>query len=421
MSVYKCSIALLSLILLSGPLLSQGIDSKDPSIAILLGDKGRREHDDLLKDSGETWAQSLAWGEQLFFAGQAIDPPSKYESEEIHDVDRFLNESPNSPLREFLRGKQSVHLSEHLSSVTKFTCNRCHNLTQEDTFLPVQDPEKRYELIFELKKASAAKVLMTPSPTLWGAVNREDFYLGPASIYRELLIPNFIDEAVDEYDVGALKKAIEIHLKKPEGDVTRENSDMEQFVKVGAAVHICGSYCSKGKKDPSNENDFFLKPWEYRALMTLLWENELKLSNLKLGADALHVLKVAPILLKEDPTDIEKELIDQYRKFLKSRILTKAVATERQQDINDRPQGDSQRGEKLYSVSCALCHPRDGSRSVGPLLQPNVIRQNEEEFYQRVRELKIESAVSGPYMPGFTLERLSTQQLEDIKAFLLGQ
>ena len=428
MSFRKCATVLLGLVLLYIPLFSQGfdskdpsIDSKDPSIAILLGNDGRAEHSKLLEDSGEDWETSLAWGKQLFFSGQAIDPPPGFqikvkdydgiETEEINAA-KFLKKNPASPLAEFMKDRKTVKLSEHLSTVTEFTCNRCHNLGKEGDLLAVENPEDRYNFILKRNiKEGKRDIFMTPSPTLWGAVNREDFYLGKSNeIYRGLRIPNFFNEPVDNYDTeNELEKA---NIAKP---TKKGEIDPKGRVAIGAAVHICGSYCCVAKKDPAKPRDFFLKPWEYRALMTLFWENELRLSDLDLNKDELKKAdQLKNELLKPNP---DNSVVEPIQRILKTKFLTKADANPR---TETSVAGNIKTGELLYFLSCARCHPGHGASVLGPAprLQPNV--HDKQKIQKAVDTLSHEFNNPTPYMPAFPKERLSAQQVEDIKAYILS-
>ena len=429
MSFRKCATVLLGLVLLYIPLFSQGfdskdpsIDSKDPSIAILLGNDGRAEHNKLLEDSGEDWETSLAWGKQLFFSGQAIDPPPGFqikvkdhdgiETEEINAA-KFLKKNPASPLAEFLKGRKKIKLSEHLSAVTEFTCNRCHNHSREDYFPQKEDPEERYKFILKRIEEGKKDVFMAPSPTLWGAVNREDFYAQQEAVrlkYRELDIPNFFDEAVDVYPNGVEKMACKTQA-------TRNVAADPAKVSIGAAVHLCGSYCNVAKKDPKTEKNF-LKPWEYRALMTLLWEKELRLSDLELDKNELAKAgELIQELLKPNP---DAEIVKTNRKIIEEKLLKKANGNPRNR-VPQAENGDVERGKMLYSLSCARCHRGQGSPVGGPALrlQPNV--HDAAKIKKAVDNLSHVFDNPTPYMPNFPKERLSVQQVEDIMAFILSR
>jgi mono/diheme cytochrome c family protein len=73
--------------------------------------------------------------------------------------------------------------------------------------------------------------------------------------------------------------------------------------------------------------------------------------------------------------------------------------------------GDRDRGERIYVKSCAHCHgtpimPVEGAALIGSLNQ----------YYQVLA--RGVPAQNRPYMPEYTLERLSRQQAADLQVYL---
>ena len=248
--------------------------------------------------------------------------------------------------------------------------------------------------------------------------------MGKAEGYRGFKIPNFFNEPVHAYDT---KGELELATKT---QATRKGPvNSKTVVSIGAAVHLCGSVCSVAKwepktfvpDDPNTPEDEkyidnFLKPWEYRALMTLLWEKELKLSDLNLNIGELAQVDTLKRELSKPKPD--QKVTEPIQDMLRSKFLRKADSSGRTETPNI---GDSERGKTLYSLSCARCHPGNGSLAggPGPRLQPNV--HNADRLQDRVDNISHKFGDPTAYMPAFPKERLSAQQIEDIKAFILSR
>jgi mono/diheme cytochrome c family protein len=73
--------------------------------------------------------------------------------------------------------------------------------------------------------------------------------------------------------------------------------------------------------------------------------------------------------------------------------------------------GDAERGRQVYTRACTQCH----GTTIVPLAGHALI-QEVSDFYQILADGKVQP--NQPYMPEFTLQRLSRQQSADIQAYL---
>ena len=342
-------------------------EQADPAIDRLLGGDGRARHAErigkLVFAGGKRypWEQFAAWGRELFFNGMVGDPPAGEESKRISDF---------------------------------YTCARCHNVRREDPVLTKQDPEARFAM---LRKSGDPDFWMTQGTTLWGAVNRVAFYNGLYASYHDLCVP----ESTDGWHLpcGPL-------LVCMPGCRAMDPAVLED------ATQICSRYCSVGRYE---------KEWEICSMLAFFWDMELKLSNLDLPSELER-----EVLAHLNPPVADAKAVAKYRALLRDHFLLSAGETYRGMPrfeghrwalkVGPFPdgkiyKGDPARGEKLYAHTCGHCHgteifPVKGKALVGDL----------EYFYRILAKGTTER--SRAYMPEFTLERLSLQQSEDIRAYL---
>lgn len=316
----------------------------------LLDGCGRMRHADRLKHTrvgGQTydWKTYARWGKELFYEGQVKQPPRGFESRLI-----------------------SVHKD--------YTCNRCHNDCREDPVLASPEAAARFDWLTREKKTNVALV---QGSTMWGAVNRVEFYNGVYARYRDLEIPDFI---------GRMR--------------TMDPKSLPD------AIQVCSRYCSVGQR--------FLEPWELDALVTYLWELEVTLDDVDLNSSERDAL----VRVLADPTASTEAAVAQQRKLLRSRILLKSPATELQLPSEDADlcnlQGNVAVGKTLYDLSCLRCHhnPGQDERIGGP--GGSELLMDTGWYYEMIAHGTEQAGT--PYMPQYTAERLSLQQAADIKAYL---
>ena len=259
-----------------------------------------------------------------------------------------------------LSEKQSVY----------FVCTDCHNIKREDPDPRYSDPTAR------LSYAKKNNLQFLPATTLYGMVNRTSWFNDSyILLYGDIILPGHKN------------------LRK--------------------AVQICSEVCSSGRR---------LKKWELDSLMAYFWTIELKLGDLNLSADDWKTLKKA----EANPVR-HKELIPWLKSFyFKASPATFDSPPERLSIGYRGLVGDPERGEDVYKLACLNCHAEEGGSShyeldlsihtIRPLYE-NRAKQNRRSFYNAIRD-GIYFKYVRPYMPQYSLERMTDQQIEDLNAYL---
>ncbi|HVJ79599.1 MAG TPA: cytochrome c, partial [Planctomycetia bacterium] len=266
----------------------------------------------------------------------------------------------------------SKPISEH------YKCTHCHNNRREDRSLTVQDPEDRVAYI-EASKPGDAPFLLQTGTTMWGAVNRESFYNDSYAPYHTLPVAG----------------------GKPMNPRSLEDS-----------TQVCCTYCSVGR---------LATDWEIDALLAYFWELEVRLTDLELPEGVERSLAAT---LAATGADRDPKAVNQARAMLQRLYLRAAgdayTAPPKQLEAKSagpypdkaKYQGEPKVGEKLYKLACDQCHGEGKPHeSAGADLLRDVRRYH----------LILSSGThqdKEPYMPMFTSQRLSRQQIADIEAYL---
>lgn len=256
-------------------------------------------------------------------------------------------------------GKQSKH----------FVCTSCHNVVREDPDLSIYDPQARLNYVNE------KGLPFLPGTTLYGAVNRTSFYNG-------------------DY----LKKYGD--LVKPARNNIRE------------AIQLCAVECSQGRK---------LEEWELESVLAYLWTIDLKMADLHLTDDDYQIIQASINTKKNQLTAIEK---------IKESYLSGAPATF-VEPPKDRKKGydlvgNPNNGALIYDSACKYCHENtrysqfelDDSPFSFRFMKKHTPRYTRYSIYQVIRYGTQPMNGKRAYMPNFTLEKMSHQQVEDLRAYL---
>ncbi len=241
-----------------------------------------------------------------------------------------------------------------------FVCTSCHNVAKEDPDLSVSDPQAR--LIYTNEKG----LPFLQGTTMYGAVNRSTYYNG-------------------DYD-------------KKYGDLVEPaRNDIRE------AIQLCATECAQGRK---------LKDWELESLLAYLWTLELQLEDIGLtqnDAEALDIESINAKYLQGSPATFLKPPSDR-------KMGTGLV-------------GKPDNGKLIYDNSCLHCHYRgeysflhlDDSKLSFKHLKRNIGKYSRHSLYQVTRWGVPVKSGKKSYMPQYTEERMSDQQLADLRAYIEQQ
>lgn len=251
-----------------------------------------------------------------------------------------------------------------------YVCTACHNIEREAPDLSVSDPQARLEY------ASKNGLPFLQGTALYGVVNRTSFYNGDY-----------------EQKYGDLVKPARHNLRE--------------------AIQLCATECSQGRA---------LEPWEMESVLAYLWTIGLRMDDLRLSDQDKITINEA--LTGGGNTD---EAISR----IKSRYLAGSPATF-VAPPEDRKAGypvdttDIDNGKLVYELSCLNCHEEerysffrlDDSKLTFQHLSRHFPKYTQYSVYQVGRYGTSPVPGSKPYMPNYTLEKLSHQQMEDLRAYI---
>ena len=340
-----------------------------PALDRLMGGQGRAHHQNRIEKlffaNGKTytWKDFSGWGKEIFLNGSVKKPPT--------------GTRPSEPISKY------------------FKCITCHNYDREDPDLTNQDPEARFHWI----EKTGQKIYLLQGATMWGIVNRETFYADYYGIYHHLCVPE--GKKPPSTPCGPLLKVC------GPGCRTMDPASLED------AIQVCSAYCSAGR---------YLQEWELYALLAFFWDQEIRLKDLDLTPEqAAHMKKV---LTSRSPDP-------QYAKGLRG-LLAGKYAKKAGNTFRGIPKatkealggtlvveygngrefaGDSGRGERLWQLSCGRCHGMENMPA-----KAKYFTEDLDKFHKMIA--KGTRNRDKPYMPNFTLERLSHQQSADILVYL---
>lgn len=260
--------------------------------------------------------------------------------------------------------KKSKRQSKH------FVCTSCHNIEREDPDLSKNDVQAR--LIYTEQQG----LPFLQGTTLYGAVNRDSFYNG-------------------DYE----KKYNE--LVKPARNDIRE------------AIQLCAVECAQGRK---------LHDWEVESILSYLWTIDLKLSDLNLSEPEINIINEA--IGQSD------SLVNSTKEFIQDRYLN-ASAAEFVLPPADRKKGyelkgDPKNGKLIYDNSCLHCHLNmrysyfhlDNNKMSLKYMHNKAPKFSNHSIYQVIRYGTYPKHGKKSYMPQYTREKMSDQQVEDLRAYL---
>jgi mono/diheme cytochrome c family protein len=261
----------------------------------------------------------------------------------------------------------------------------------------VQDPEARLTYI----ESTNPNLSLLPATTFWGIVNRDSFYNDYYAQYHGLCAPETTTD-------------VQLAIGGPDssGNCAPGTRRMNPN-SLEDALQVCSAYCSEGR---------YMVRWELDAVMAYLWDLEVKLDDLVLTDAERNEITGSLLNLKASAKAVEAARALLGTKYLRAagdtfrdlpELTVNGDSSVRVGPYSDGAAytGDSRRGEQVYARSCAHCHgtaimPLKGAALIGSV----------KLYYQALA--KGLPAQNAPYMPEFTLQRLSRQQSADIQAYL---
>lgn len=250
-----------------------------------------------------------------------------------------------------------------------FVCTSCHNLKKEDPDLSVSDPEDR------LRYAIENDLPFLQGTSLYGAVNRTSFYNG------------------DYY--------------KKYGDLVYDaRSDIRN------AIQLCATECAQGRA---------LDDWEIESILSYLYDIDLKVDDLAINAIERDFIETA---LNDDGS--KEEAIE----LIKSKYLAGSPATFVDPPVNRKKltfeNPDLQMGKMIYEKSCLYCHENgkysfltlDNTKLTFAHLSKKANGYKRHSMYQVIRYGVPSYVMKKSYMPHYTAEKMSENQLNNLRAYI---
>ena len=250
-----------------------------------------------------------------------------------------------------------------------FNCLACHNQEREDPDLTNPDPTARLAYVKE-----KGLPFLQGSP-FFGIVNRTHFYNGDyEKKYGELVAP------------------------------TREN--------IREAIQLCAVECSQGRP---------LEDFEIESVLAYFWTLEYKLSDLDLSADEFAQVELAFDSGKN--TEAAAALI-------KSKYITYSPATfldpPKDRSTGDGFVGNADNGKLIYELSCQYCHYEndysfltlDNASLTFKHLAADASTYKPHSLYQVIRYGTYPKRGKRAYMPLYPKEKMTDQQMADLRAYL---
>lgn len=287
-----------------------------------------------------------------------------------HSISKLDPEKAEIGRQIIFQGKAKTRLHRGKLVSIHFVCTDCHTLVKETEDPADLRPESR------LAYAQKHDLPFLPGSTLWGIYNRTAWYN-------------------DDYS-------------KKYGDIIKNAKDS-----LVNAVQVCGKYCSSGR---------FLEDWELEGVMHYFKQNELHIKDLPLSqTDKKNIL-------------YWQKLSDQEKKALRVKIessFTRAFPATFLETMprDQRKYGDganASNGEIIFSKACLYCHAN--KRVTYLNLEKNSLTANmfwkhiegydDLTLYQIIRWGTYQKAGRKQYMPHYTKEKMSDQQIEDLVAYI---
>jgi mono/diheme cytochrome c family protein len=270
-----------------------------------------------------------------------------------------------------LRGKTKSSSGKRTRTQSKhFKCTSCHNVVKDEGDLATMDAQAKLDYCKE------NNLPFLQGTSFYGVVNRSTFYN-------------------DDYQ------------KKYAGNprIVASNKDLKE------AIQLCAVECAQGRP---------MKKWEIDAVLAYFWSLELKMKDLDLTKEEFTKVKSAG---DADGKEIISLLKSKYRASAPAKFgYTPKDAKAGYANITGNPEN----GKSIYDLGCMHCHEGkkysmyelDDSKMTFQHLKRHIPKYDRYSIYQVTRYGAPTSAGKRAYMPQYSMDKMTDQQLEDLRAYV---
>lgn len=287
-----------------------------------------------------------------------------------HAISKLDPEKAEIGKQLILNGKSKFNKKKGKQISIYFKCTDCHNL--------VKEAENPADLSADSRLLYAQKnnLAFLPASTLWGVYNRTSFYNGD-------------------------------YVKKYGKKIKTAKDSLQN------AVQVCAKYNSSGR---------FLETWELEGIMHYFKQNELKIKDLNLSVSAKKNILYWQKLDQDEKIEL--------RKTIESSFPTAYSATfSPTKSVDERKFGEGgnvANGEFIFKQSCLYCHAGkrvsnfnlEANSLTARLFWKNIETYKDFSLYQIVRWGTYTKTRRRQFMPLYTKEKMSDEQLEDLVAYI---
>lgn len=255
-----------------------------------------------------------------------------------------------------------------------YTCASCHNVRLEDSDPAVPSPSSR------LYYAQQQGMRFLPASSFYGLVNRTSFFN-------------------DEYRLRFSNEQL--------GPAKR---------KIREAIRFCNAEFNKGRE---------IEDWEMESMLAYLWTLELKSSDLFLSKEEMMMYHMG----SRDPDKRIEALRSLKSKYLQAIPAHFSSHPEAPGTINPRKPRPEE-GELIFRISCLHCHAEKKFSSIAldtsrqsrvAMMEKYFSTEKGKSLEKLIREGSDRGKGKKPYMPAYSIERLSKEQLNNLGLYLSGE
>lgn len=257
----------------------------------------------------------------------------------------------------------------------KLTCIACHSTTPEHPSYGTMDPQVR------LEHADSTGQPFLPGPPLYGVVNRISFFM-------------------DDYQRTFQHK--------------NSYALRDGHRNIRLAIQACNTIYAKGRT---------LEDWELESILAYLWTLELKMGDLGVPDSIVAIVEESVQTNRGNSKAVN--LMRRYYPEVYPATLVPPVPVEERQEVSPIL-NDYNNGEAVWRRSCLHCHANrrysdlklDSSPPTFKWLKKHMDTGSRHDFYDAVR-YSPNSKANRTRPPHYTLERMSDQQLQDLRFYIL--